>query len=53
MVASESKKEKGVNLKEGEVIKIISLIRDINNKAIKKKPKGLLKRRAATASPNL
>ena len=35
-VASESKKEKGVNLKEGEVIEIVSLIRDISYKAIKK-----------------
>ena len=52
-MASENKKEKGVNSKEGEVIVIISLIRDINYKATKKKPKGLLKRKAVTVSPNL
>ena len=35
-MASKSKKEKGVSLKKGEVIKITSLIRDINYKATKK-----------------
>ena len=34
-MASESKKEEGVNLK-GEVIEIVSLIRDISYKATKK-----------------
>ena len=37
-MASESKKEEGVNLK-GKVIEITSLIRDINYKAIEKKTK--------------
>ena len=51
-VASESKKVEGANSK-GEVIEIASLIRNINYKAIKNRPKGLLKRRAVTASLNL
>ena len=51
-VASKSKKEKGINPK-GKAILIASLIRDINDKTTKKKPKGLIERRAATASLNL
>ena len=35
-MASESKKEKGVNLKKGEAIKIVNLMRDTNYKATKK-----------------
>ena len=51
-MASESKKEKGANSKS-ETIEITSLIRDINYKATKKQTKRPVKKRAATASPNL
>ena len=49
MVVSE-KIEKGVNLK-GEVIQIISLIRDINYKAIRKRIKRPIKKKDRYSEP--
>ena len=50
MVASESKKVKGVNLK-GEIIEIVSLICDINYKAIKKQTKRPIKKKGRYGEP--
>ena len=47
---SESKKEKGVNLK-GEVIEIVSLIRNINYKATKKQTKRPIKKKGRYGEP--
>ena len=49
-MASESKKEEGVNLK-GEVIEIISLIRDINYKVIKKQIKRPIRKKGRYSEP--
>ena len=50
MVVNKSKKEKGVNLK-GEIIKIISLICNINYKAIKKQTKRPIKKKGRYGKP--
>ena len=50
-VASEGKKEEGVNSK-GEVIEIVSLIRDISYKAIKKQTKRLIRKKGRYGEPN-
>ena len=50
-MASESKKEKGVNSKEGEAIEIISLIRDISYKATKKQTKRPVKKKGRYGKP--
>ena len=50
-MASESKKEKGVNSKEGKVIEIISLIRNINYKATKKQTKRPVKKKGRYGEP--
>ena len=50
MVASESKIVKGVNLK-GEVIEIVSLIRDISYKAIKKRTKRPVRKKGRYGEP--
>ena len=50
-VASKSKKEKGVNLKKGETIEIISLIRNINYKATKKQTKRPVKKKGRYGEP--
>ena len=49
-MASESKREEGVNLK-GEVIEIVSLIRDINYKAIEKQTKKPVKKKGRYGEP--
>ena len=49
-VASESKKVKGANSK-GEVIKIASLIRNINYKAIKKQTKRPVRKKGRYGEP--
>ena len=49
-MVSESKKEEGANLK-GEVIEIVSLIRDINYKAIKKQIKRPIKKKGRYGKP--
>ena len=51
MVVSENKKEKGVNLKKGEAIKIINLIRNINYKATKKQTKRPIKEKGRYGKP--
>ena len=50
MVASESKKEDGVNLK-GEIIEIVSLIPDISYKAIKKRTKRPIRKKGRYGEP--
>ena len=50
MVASESKTVEGVNLK-GEVIEIVSLIRDINYKATKKRTKRPIRKKGRYGKP--
>ena len=50
-MASKSKKEKGVNLKEGEVIKIVNSIGNINYKATKKQTKRLIKKKGRYGKP--
>ena len=49
-MANESKKEKSANLK-GEIIKIISLIRDINYKATKKQTKRPIEKKSRYGEP--
>ena len=51
MVTSESKKEKGANSKEGEVIEIVSLIRDISYKATKKQTKRPVRKKGRYGEP--
>ena len=50
-MASESKKRKSVNLKEGKAIKIISLICNINDKAIKKQTKRPIRKKGRYGEP--
>ena len=49
-MASENKKEEGINLK-GEAIEIANLIRDINYKAIKKQTKRPIKKKGRYGKP--
>ena len=49
-MASENKKVEGVNLK-GEIIEIISLIRDINYKATKKHTKRPVRKKSRYGEP--
>ena len=49
-MASKSKKEEGVNLKD-EAIEIISLIRDINYKATKKQTKRPIRKKGYYGKP--
>ena len=49
-MVSESKTVEGVNL-EGEVIEIVSLIRDINYKAMKKRIKRPIKKKGCYGEP--
>ena len=49
-MVSENKKKKGVNSK-GEVIEIISLIRDINYKATKKRTKKPVRKKGRYGEP--
>ena len=50
-MASERKKEKGINLKENEIIEIISLIRDINYKDMNKQTKRPVKKKCRYDKP--
>ena len=50
-MASKSKKEKGVNSKEGEVMEIVSLIRDISYKATKKQTKRPVRKKGRYGKP--
>ena len=50
-MTSENKKENGMNSKKGETIEIISLIRDINYKTIKKQTKRPVRRKGRYGEP--
>ena len=51
-MANKSKKKKNTNLKKGEIIEIVNLIRNMNYKATKKQTKRLVEKKAVTVNLN-